>query len=542
MNILNRKYSCLQLLTTCIFVTLAFTAAAQEDNKFEVEPYGPPGTALPSGATMIDKAQFLQLLNQGGLRLTTLHQGERDDERREERHRDLENLVKRYLREHPELTNLAQLVTNDPEPGPGIQPRGDGTWLLLLPSVERSVVTLGRAEKLNGIYNSILFSTDRAANLNLYTQVYNNLPGGYLESIDTPPPTPVQLANSNLSQIQASIAALGHDWQAIVGHVSHQFPIPALGCQAETGAGIFNLQQGDRAGNLDYCSPSAAGIYANFDFPNKSYNTCVKSQGSRGTCHSFAITSATELQISMKHNVKVNLSEQDLMEHYRLLWQPALQQESGDPLEEANDIITNNYFQPYEYNWDYNPALLEYVSKGALTNTCSDYVTGEPCSNTAPEAPQVCASFRVRQLSCGYRDAQIPHGPYQISSVTSFWDPSDAEKSTEMTILSLAFNNSVVLSLSLSPGFQGAAGGYVPYTPADLAAPSVGSHIIHVIGFIGNDELLQKLPKAPPAAGAGYFIVKNSWSNCVGDGGYYYLPWNYVRDRVTNGFSITGVN
>lgn len=530
--------------SACCFLLLAAQAIAEDDDDgaYPWVPFGPPGTAAPYGSTIIAPQAFLDLLKQGALHLTSLRQGDGDEERQEALDRIHENQVKSYLNGHPDLTNLAQLLENNPRPVDGIQPRGDGTWSMYVPTVQRSVVTFGRSNKLQAMYNSIVFAADRAANLNLYASLYNSLPGGYLESRDGSVVTPSQLSNSTLSDIQHALFALGQDRVAILSHVTRPLPNLELSCQAEIGAGIYNLAQGDRAGNVDYCSAGPKGIYANFDFPNKSNNTCVKSQGARAVCHTFAVTSATELQVSLKYGKKVNLSEQDLMEHYRLLWQPALQQEAGDAFELANDIIANNYFQPYEDQWDFNPAFYEYVSKGVLVNSCASYVTNEPCSNSAPEAPLVCTPFASNRLSCAYKDAGIQGSPYQLSSATRFWSLGDTENSTALMVLSLAFNNSVVIELDLSPAFQSAPGGYVPFDKTDLVAPSAGQHIVHVIGFIGNEELRQKLPNAPPASGAGYFIVKNSWSNCAGDGGFYYLPWDYVKDRTVDGFSIGGVN
>jgi Papain family cysteine protease len=543
MIILHRKSKC--LLAAAFFLAFAAAAVAHDDDADDIVPYGPPGTAAPAGATIIAGQEFRDLLKKRALHLTTLRQGEREDERQEALDRLHETTVKQYLGQHPELTNLAQLLKNNPKPGDGIQPRGDGTWSMYLPAVERSVVTFGRSNKLNAIYNSVLFSADRTANLKLYALLYNSLPAGYLESLDGSLVTPVQLNDSTLSEIQGALGALGRDWGAIVAHVVHPIPTLETSCQAEIGAGIYSLSQGDRAGSLDYCTVGAKGIYANFDFPNKNSNTCVKSQGNRGVCHTFAVTSATELQVSLKYNKKVNLSEQDLMEHYRLLWQPDLQHEPGDAFELANDVINNNYFQPYEDHWDFNPALYEYVKNGALVNVCASYVTNEPCSNTAPEAPLVCAVFtinRSNRVACAYKDAGIQGSPYQLSSANRFWNPADTEYSTELMVLNLAFNNSVVIDMDLSPAFRSAPGGYVPFDPADQAAPAVGGHVVHVIGFVGNDDLRQKLPDAAPASGAGYFIIKNSWSNCAGDGGYYYVPWDYIKNRTMDAFSIGGVN
>jgi C1A family cysteine protease len=56
------------------------------------------------------------------------------------------------------------------------------------------------------------------------------------------------------------------------------------------------------------------------------------------------------------------------------------------------------------------------------------------------------------------------------------------------------------------------------------------------VGLATNDELPQG---APQAAGGGYFIVKNSWSNCFGDAGCPYLDWDYVKAVGGAGFNVS---
>jgi C1A family cysteine protease len=49
------------------------------------------------------------------------------------------------------------------------------------------------------------------------------------------------------------------------------------------------------------------------------------------------------------------------------------------------------------------------------------------------------------------------------------------------------------------------------------------------VGFVSNTELLATIPTAPKAKGEGYFILKNSWRQCYGDAGYYYMATEYVK-------------
>lgn len=57
------------------------------------------------------------------------------------------------------------------------------------------------------------------------------------------------------------------------------------------------------------------------------------------------------------------------------------------------------------------------------------------------------------------------------------------------------------------------------------------------VGFVTNDDLAAALPseeaEKKKAQGGGYFIAKNSWSCDSGDGGYHYVPVDYVKKYFT---------
>ena len=99
--------------------------------------------------------------------------------------------------------------------------------------------------------------------------------------------------------------------------------------------------------------------------------------------------------------------------------------------------------------------------------------------------------------------------------------------------------------ISVTDDFQGAPGGYIPYLASDLNT-SVGGHEVHVVGYVGNAELAAAIPSAPAGAGGGYFIIKNSWSTCLGDAGYWYMPVSYLLAQanevdLVSTFTIGGV-
>jgi hypothetical protein len=537
-------------ILACVLCLAATPAAAEGDDGaaeagdggVELRPYGPAGSPLPARATLVTAQQFQDLLAQGALHVTTLHSWERQSDQTKVDNQLHEEVVKRYLRQHPELTNLARLVANDPRPGDGVVARRDGTWSVQVPALNRPVVTLGRTDKLAAVYHSIVFSQDRAANLRLYTQLYASLPFRYLELVKVKPIAPNRLEGASLAVIQTALGSLGADVSAIVARVDPAVALELFGCDGELGATDYSSVFGDRTGNLPGCDPSSSGIYANFDFDNKTYNTCIKDQGRRGTCQTFAVTSATELQVARARGVRVNLSEQDLWEHYRLLWQPDVQHEGGSVSELANHVVAHQYSQPYERSWNYNPAPNEVLVNNSYVHVCDTYPASEPCSDSSVEAPLFCWGSGPL-LYCGFLDAGIAAGPYRTTAVNALWDPANTERSTELLVLALAFGNGVVLGFSETPAFMSpSSSGFVTSDAADLAAPSPGQHVVHLIGFIGNTELHQRLPDAPSGAGGGYFIAKNSWSTCFGDGGYIYLPWDYVKGQALEVVAISGVN
>jgi hypothetical protein len=59
-----------------------------------------------------------------------------------------------------------------------------------------------------------------------------------------------------------------------------------------------------------------------------------------------------------------------------------------------------------------------------------------------------------------------------------------------------------------------------------LVNGSYGGHLVQIVGFISNEQL--SFPGSPSnVGGGGYFIIRNSWS-CAADGGYFYVPADYV--------------
>ncbi len=64
-------------------------------------------------------------------------------------------------------------------------------------------------------------------------------------------------------------------------------------------------------------------------------------------------------------------------------------------------------------------------------------------------------------------------------------------------------------------------------------AGSYGGHAVQIVGFLSNLEMT-RFGVTPNIGGGGFFIVKNSWGCNAGDGGFYYVPADYVSRLFTS--------
>ena len=68
------------------------------------------------------------------------------------------------------------------------------------------------------------------------------------------------------------------------------------------------------------------------------------------------------------------------------------------------------------------------------------------------------------------------------------------------------------------------------YDVRALAQKDLGGHAVLVTGYVDNT----KLPAGIAAgSGGGYLIIKNSWGTGSGDGGYFYVPYDYIKTYAT---------
>jgi hypothetical protein len=487
--------------------------------------------------------------------------------------RDQENrrVVEEYLRRNPELTQLSALVEARP-PRETVRTSG-GDYVIHSPGADGSsftVITMSDATKLEYIANSIRASEDRDQQLALYQSFYDGYlafygrvcTGSSLPGAVEPPSgcsnlpepaqlaTPASLADSLLPAVQRALATIGSNAPAIYGLAPVQSFVLSCALQTPGSSIVANeVTVGDMTYSNGCHTPAANGVVANFNWVNRNLVSTVKSQGARGVCHIFGATSAMEEIVARDTGCIVNLAEQDFLEHVKLTWSPSLFGESGDPGVDLNLAASNNYHFAWEDQWDYNPSYYRInppesgpPNPFAFDDSCTGYPYPglEPgCSNTAPQAPIFCTGVDSETV-CAYGLAVLtgPNSPFMATTTGSMWNPQNTSLSLDYMLLTLAFNNALVIGFGVTDAFFNQTDGYVTYDPSSKFD---GGHAVHVVGYVANSDLAANpaTASAPPGAGGGYFIIKNSWGTCAGDVGYYYAPVAYLEAEIGAAYSLS---
>ena len=474
-------------------------------------------------------------------------------------------VVEEFMRQNPDLPGFAALVAATPS-GPNVFPTIDGDYRTVISNtqgVSQVIETNGQGEKLAALAHSIQTSADPVQQLALYQSIYSHYTTLYNQLCTIPVGTadigpspgckeltvpsaftnPSALQTADLKTIQSALKSVASQGPTLIHIVPPSEIAVPLGCSAETGASVVadNVLFGDQTNSKPSCStPSPNGILANFNWLDKDQLSCVRNQGARGLCHIFAATSGLEELIARDTGNYVNLSEQDFTEHEKLIWVPDYFHDGGDAYQDLTNADKFGYQFAYENEWDYNPSLSQ--PQGApppafpvdeFVNSCNNYPSTEPgCSWSTPQANVYCTP---NYSQCGFTPAVLPgSSPYTPHVVQNLWNPQDPYTSFNLILSFLAFNDAVMLGFNVTNAFQGAPGGYVPCCGFDLLT-SQGGHVVHIVGYVSNSDLASNpgTQNAPPGAGGGYFIIKNSWGTCAGDAGYYYMPVTYLELEAT---------
>ena len=360
------------------------------------------------------------------------------------------------------------------------------------------------------------------------------------DELKTQVPAPSSLSSSSLDEIKAATLQLDSALSSMIDldgtRLDPEAPVMPQG--------VFIADQSQKTptpGNgMDTAGACAAtGLAQRYWFPLRAFVSPIKNQGTRGTCWAFSAVAAVESRERVQNDNAADLSEQFLVNKVKREWFPDEFGDGGSAAAGLNAAVDRNQPLLPEPDWTYNTATSRPGNAFAsgVAGTAASYVgacngyTGT-CSETAHQSRRFCTSVNGESF-CGYDTTAFGGPGIAASRVRQIWSSGEAFNLNQYRAL-LSSGASLIASFPVYEGFSAAPNGVVSdYAKQmrdaknELVDGTYGGHLVQIVGFITNEQL--SFPGFAPSAigGGGYFIVRNSWG-CAGDGGYYYVPADYV--------------
>ena len=312
-------------------------------------------------------------------------------------------------------------------------------------------------------------------------------------------------------------------------------------CKEELGAATATYT--DTADNSRRCADSkylSYGLHKNTEYAQKYNHTCIKSQGSRGTCVGFAITAAVEALTYKQKQKAVNISEQFTYAYGEIYGGDALgkigRYEYGLSVASTLAVLdSENASLQYENKWYYNASVgiaKDLDSSNQYANSCPSTYKGQMCTNYAFQCTET-SSGSWPFKSYAYTMPSRSTTKWEVSGKTSYWNILSKQGSIDKAITLVNGGTPVILGYEVLKNFSDSKDGFVRWQSNQ---ENVGGHAVLLIGYVPNSDLPSGATKA---VGGGYFIMKNSWGTWNGDCGYYYLDDEYLKQTTTSLQTIT---
>lgn len=510
------------------------------------DAFGRTGDPLPEGAVEVSEEEYNTLVAAGLWKPLTPRT---DDEQAaaEVAQDQLDEItIAAYLAANPGVEGL--VPPNPTDDSDMVEPLADGNFVLSLTlrnGDNLEVVTMGERFWRRTVAEARRRFAARDNQMTLYRELFNGIPENWRNVLELPQPDEIDddggMDADAIRSLTGRIASadVAPSIIADINLTGFAFAPPAhlSDCDQAIGA----TPGGDlRDSRFDgTCELDPNGIVARYDWSLRDHITCVKSQGDRGTCTGFANTATIETLASITHGLHVNLSEQAYYNRARTVWDNPGNSIDGHTSEIGfREMYEEGFLLYFENQWPYNPSSFRVTtctkfSSGSCvaatyTGSCIGY--SDTCSNTIHQSSIGCYEALAFVFCSPLAPNKNPDfNGFRIGHSAQFWDPTDKSFSMQVLKLSITLNRPVVIGFPITGALSAAAAGngFLNYVPSDTIG---GGHGMMVAGFIDNEDLSRIVPTAPLGAGGGYLIVKNSWGNCSGDGGFLYIPYQSVLD------------
>ncbi|WP_337868625.1 C1 family peptidase [Meiothermus sp.] len=478
---------------------------------------------IPADAQMVSPDEFQKGIASGELVLSSTATVAATKQAREKQYQNDKTTLNNISNKDPNIKALLDEAATTPNfegdrpvSGPGGQ----------------EVVLFGLGTQLRNANESYKLSQSVDNALDDYTLSYALLP----DDLKPQAPTPDSLKGKSLVEVRAALELLNN----LLG----SRPLSLKTARLESGGGI--QPQAINPGNgsdQDANCAAPTGLVARYWFPLKNFISPIKNQAKRGTCWAFTAIGAVESRERVQNNNPANLSEQFLINKVKQDWDSDDYSDGYWSEKALGTAVDRGQSIPSEGGWTYNPAwgrpTVKDGDSNSYANSCNSY--SGTCSDTAHQSRRVCTTFIF--TFCSYAKVTFGGPGVAASKTIQVWKNGD---SFDLNRLRNYLSQGYVLLASF-PVYKGfmddvKSDGIVSnYARTKLengkeVSGSYGGHAVQIVGFLSNEDMTQ-FGQTPNVGGGGYFIVKNSWGCGAGDGGFYYVPADYVSS-IFNSLSV----
>lgn len=253
--------------------------------------------------------------------------------------------------------------------------------------------------------------------------------------------------------------------------------------------------------------------------------TSIKNQSRRGTCVAFAYAASFESEKLRHGRGAQNISEQALYAYAKIILGGVNKKDGLRTGSVAGRLLDHNYVFSPENTWIYNRSR---------HRDYDDFVDGN-YSDSCVNYPSLCSdqsSQSVQRDDGVWRVRGLTSGP-TLNSSTSLMTIS---KTLTMYRLIMA-DRPAVVAIQTDRLFRNSTAESDGYIRLDRhwGENRKGGHAMMYVGFVPNQALPDGVDNA---SGPGYLVFKNSYGLNRHDCGFYYLDFNYVRDRITSALTL----